>query len=119
MTPDEQGHPSNDVSRRTHLAAERTYLAWIRSGLSALAVSLAVGRLLPALLDVSRGPFLLLGAGYALMGLFLLGYGLVRHRSVEEALARGGSVAIPAAVVIWLTVLGLVLALGTFAVLFS
>ena len=32
------------VLRRTWLAAERTYLAWLRTGLGAIGVALAVGR---------------------------------------------------------------------------
>ena len=40
---------------RSHLAGERTLLAWWRSGLAALAVSLAVGRVIPALIDGSKG----------------------------------------------------------------
>ncbi len=36
-----------DATRRTRLANERTYLAWWRSGLTALAVGLAAGKLVP------------------------------------------------------------------------
>src|SRR5215208_1792549 len=38
-----------DASRRTRLASERTQLAWWRTGLTALAVGLAIGRVLPEL----------------------------------------------------------------------
>jgi putative membrane protein len=38
-----------DATRRTRLANERTYLAWWRTGLTALAVSFGAGRLLPEL----------------------------------------------------------------------
>jgi putative membrane protein len=41
--------PSGDASRRTRLANERTQLAWWRTGLTALAVGLAIGRVLPEL----------------------------------------------------------------------
>jgi putative membrane protein len=110
---------SEDVSRRTYLANERTFLAWIRSGLASLAVSLGVGRLLPALLDTSRRPFLVLGVGYALLGLFLLTYGSMRHRSVQAALAEGRFEAIPPIVIMGLTVAGVLLSLGTLAILIS
>ena len=40
-----------DATRRTRLAAERTYLAWWRSALGAFAVALAAGKLVPALTD--------------------------------------------------------------------
>src|ERR1700710_772217 len=38
-----------DATRRTRLASERTELAWWRTGLTALAVALAVGRVIPSL----------------------------------------------------------------------
>ena len=43
--------PSGDA-RRTSLANERTQLAWWRTGLTALAVALAVGRLVP---EIGKG----------------------------------------------------------------
>jgi uncharacterized membrane protein YidH (DUF202 family) len=42
---------SEGAPRRTSLAAERTYLAWLRTSLGAIGVALAVGRLIPALLS--------------------------------------------------------------------
>jgi uncharacterized membrane protein YidH (DUF202 family) len=42
-----------DETRRTSMAAERTWLAWWRTGLAATAGALAVGRLAPNLLDCS------------------------------------------------------------------
>ena len=38
-----------DASRRTWLAAERTVLAWLRTGLTATAVALGVGKVVPDL----------------------------------------------------------------------
>ena len=38
-----------DATRRTYLASERTELAWWRTGLTALAVALGVGRVVPGL----------------------------------------------------------------------
>ena len=64
------------AGQRTSLAGERTLLAWWRTGLAALAVALAVGRLLPALAPhATRWPYVLLGSGFALYGIamFLLG----------------------------------------------
>ena len=45
-----------DATRRTRLANERTYLAWWRTGLAALGLSVAIGALLPALTPLSLGP---------------------------------------------------------------
>jgi putative membrane protein len=74
---------------RTFLAQERTLLAWWRSGLASLTVALAVGRLLPALLEGSSTAFALLGAGFAILGLAFIAYGSVRDRVVGRELARG------------------------------
>ena len=57
------------ATRRTRLATERTYLAWWRSGLTALAVGLAAGKLVPELSSGASWPYELLGAGYALLDL--------------------------------------------------
>ncbi len=65
---------------RTRLAAERTMLAWWRTGLAALAVSLAVGRLLP---DLAGGPkttwpYVTLGIAFAAYAIGLFAYGTFR-----------------------------------------
>jgi putative membrane protein len=78
-----------DATRRTRLATERTYLAWWRSGLTALAVGLAAGKLVPELSSGSAWPYELLGVGYALLGLAFIGYGYRRQQAVEAALRRG------------------------------
>lgn len=78
-----------DATRRTRLANERTYLAWWRSGLTSLAVSVAAGRLLPELTGGARWPYVLLGAGYAVLGVLFIGYGFRRLRRVEAAVSRG------------------------------
>lgn len=102
-----------DASRRTHLAAERTFLSWLRSGLAALGVSLAVGRLLPALLDASPGPYVALGIGFGALGLFLIVFGAGRQRAVDRALESGGFPSLPAGVVQGLAVAGAILSAGT------
>lgn len=84
-----------DASRRTFLAEERTFLSWLRSGLAAIAVSLAVGRLLPELLDEDRAVYRWLGVGYGLLGVFLVTYGAVRLRVVERHLRSGGFAPLP------------------------
>ncbi len=78
-----------DASRRTHLANERTYLAWWRCGLTCLAVGLGSGRLLPSLDHHRRVPYTLLGAGFALLGIAFIWFGFVRQRHVSEAVLRG------------------------------
>lgn len=75
-----------DATRRTRLATERTYLAWWRSGLTALAVGLAAGKLVPELSAGASWPYELLGAGYSLLGIAFIFYGHRRQRAVETAL---------------------------------
>ena len=77
---------TDSAPRRTWLAAERTYLAWLRTGLGTLGLALAVGRLLPALIDASHLTFGLLGAGYALLGIFVLVLAAYRAQRTRAAL---------------------------------
>lgn len=109
-----------DASRRTYLAEERTLLAWLRSGLAALAVALAVGRLLPALVESdSTAPFVALGVAYAVLGLGLVVFGSVRERTVARALAEGRFAPLPNGVVFGLTAYLAVLAVATIVLVVS
>ncbi len=79
-----------DATRRTRLASERTELAWWRTGLTALAVALAVGRVVPSLSDSSlRWPYVVAGICFALYGVAVIAYGSVRRATVERALTAG------------------------------
>jgi len=111
--PDE----ARDATRRTRLANERTYLAWWRTGLASLGVGLAAGKLVPELSEGSSWPFQLLGLGFAIVGLAFIGYAEVRQRRVEEALARGDYAAFDRRAGLVFAVLGLLLGLGTIAVI--
>lgn len=106
-----------DATRRTRLANERTFLAWWRSGLTAFAVAIGAGKLVPAVADdVDAWPYELLGAGFALLGVAFVGYGWVRQRAVDRALAAG-SYAPPSGLAVALfTVGGVVLGLGVLLV---
>ena len=85
---------AQDATRRTRLANERTYLAWWRTGLTALAVSLAAGKVVPQLSGTkSTWPYQVVGAGFAVLGIACIGYALRRERQVESALMRGEFVA--------------------------
>jgi len=83
------GEDAVDATRRTRLANERTYLAWWRTGLSAFAVSLGAGKVVPALTKETRWPYTLIGVGFGLLGVVLVGYGLMRQRTVDAAISRG------------------------------
>jgi uncharacterized membrane protein YidH (DUF202 family) len=79
-----------DQTRRTSMAAERTWLAWWRSAIAASAGALGVGRLAPELLDVAPWPYIVLGCLYAALAIGLLLVGAQRQRELEHALRTGG-----------------------------
>jgi putative membrane protein len=79
-----------DFTRRTLLANERTYLAWWRTGVTALAAALAAARIVPELSNVKHDwPYTVVGGGFALLGLVCFAYGHIRRESVERAVRRG------------------------------
>jgi putative membrane protein len=80
---------AGDATRRTRLANERTYLAWWRTGLTAFAVSVGAGQVVPALTDADRWPYVAVGIGFAVLGLVFVAYGFRRMRDVDAAIARG------------------------------
>ena len=106
--------PAGDAVRRTRLANERTYLAWLRTGIASLATALAVGRLLPALTDGENWPYALIGAGWAVVGIAIVVYGLIRAREVEEAVSHGEFAPLSAGAVLAITGCAVVLGIGTF-----
>lgn len=89
MAAPEDAREYPDPTRRTYLANERTYLAWWRTGLTALAAALAVGRIVPQVAKTTRWPYEVLGAAYAVLGVVVLVYGNVRRRQVDRSLAEG------------------------------
>ena len=106
---------TDSAPRRTWLAAERTYLAWLRTGLGALGIALAVGRLLPALIETEHIGFGLLGIGYGALGVFLLVMSAYRTHRVRAALVAQRPLPADAWTIWVLTAAGLVLAAGTIA----
>jgi putative membrane protein len=109
----------DDVTRRTRLAAERTWLAWWRSGIAAATAAVGVGGVVPQLVEGKGTAYALLGAGYAaLAGAMFVG-AAIRRRAVGRALDRGGFVDVGDRAVIALTVVATVLALGTLAVILA
>ena len=105
--------PAPDVLQRTNMAAERTWLAWWRSGIAAATASVAVGGVVPDLVGGARAPYVLLGAAYGILALALFVGSALRQRQVDDVLARGGHVSVSSAWVLWLSVAGGLLALAT------
>ena len=104
---------ARDATRRTRLANERTYLAWWRTGLTALAVSFGAGRLVPELTGGPRWPFEAIGIAFAVVGIAFMAYGYVRHREVDAALARGDYASLPGRAAIVFAGVGTLLGLAT------
>jgi putative membrane protein len=100
-----------DATRRTHLASERTYLAWWRTGLTSLTVGIGAGKIVPALTSGATWPYTIAGAGYAVLGVVCIVYAAVRRREVDEALARGDFVRPDDRVIALMTILGALLGL--------
>lgn len=74
---------ANTGSRaRDHLANERTYLAWLRTGISMAALGVAVAKFAP-----HRGLHAVISGGILLLaGLIIGAYGTFRYRSVGQQL---------------------------------
>src|SRR3954454_23859877 len=102
-----------DVWQRTSMAAERTWLAWWRTALTATAGALAVGRFAPEVLDVAPWPYVLLGCGYAVLAIALLVFGARRQRELERAIVSGIHVPLSFRVVAAFTVGGVLLVAPT------
>ena len=107
------------VLRRTYLAAERTYLAWLRTGLGAIGVALAVGRLVPALIGGSRAAYAALGAGWAALGGFMILHSLTRTRRIDAALRVGDRIPGDWWAVVAITVASLALAVTTLVIVLA
>jgi putative membrane protein len=111
------GESDDDVTRRTRLAAERTWLAWWRSGIAAATAAVGVGGVVPELVDAGRTAYVVLGAGYAALAAAMFVGAAVRRRAVEQALDRSGFADVSDNAVLALTLVATVLALGTLAVI--
>lgn len=90
IRPDPDPAQLVDATRRTYLAGERTQLAWWRTGLTALAVALGVGRVVPELSgNGARWPYVIAGVGFALWGIFAIAYGTANREAMMQALREG------------------------------
>lgn len=92
VTPEPFGaiasRPADADSRaRTHLANERTFLAWLRTGLSLVAVGMAVAGFLPVDLVPGFRYVTLFAALLVVFGTVMVAYGAKRytvaHREIE------------------------------------
>jgi len=111
--------PDDDVTRRTRLAAERTWLAWWRSGIAAATAAVGVGGVVPQLVDGGATAYALLGAGYAALAAAMFVGAALRRRAVRRSLDRGGFADLDNRAALALTVAATVLALGTLGVVLA
>jgi putative membrane protein len=106
---------TQDAARRTRLANERTYLAWLRTGLASFAVCIALGRIVPGVANVTAWPYQVVGACYGVLGIACLVFGHFRVRAVERAVDRGEFARLDARIGLTLLVCGIALGLATIA----
>ncbi len=107
---------ARDATRRTRLANERTYLAWWRTGLTTLAVSVGTGKIVPAVSGGAVWPYEALGVAFAIVGLAFMIYAFERQRSVDRALERGEYSPLKLEAAFGFAVVGALLAIGTIAI---
>lgn len=105
---------SGDATRRTRLAGERTQLAWWRTALTALAVGIGIGRVVPELdAGGDRAPYVTLGIAFGIYGVALFIYGNLRGRALDDAVAHGGYARIGRRMNIALAIGGIALGVAT------
>jgi putative membrane protein len=110
-------HQVVDATRRTSLAAERTWLAWWRTGLGAAAVAIGVGRVLPSIGGGSKWQFRAIGLGYGALAVVVLVIGGVRQNRIAGALRRGTYDHLSPSTVVWFTAAAVALAIATIVVI--
>jgi putative membrane protein len=103
--------------RRTWLAAERTFLAWWRTGLAASVAALAVGRVLPEVVEGPTWPYLVLGLGYGAVAVGVFALGARRHHDIDNGLREGRFPSLGGGVVAALSLAGAALTIVTMAVI--
>jgi putative membrane protein len=111
--------PAADASRRTHLAAERTWLAWWRSALATGAAAVAIGRIAPDVVGGSDWPLIALGVGLAVLAAAMFVAGLVRQRQVEGAIGHGGYLPLDGRLVAVFSVAGAIFAVVTLLIVLA
>ena len=114
---DERTAETADALRRTRLASERTYLAWWRTGLTAIAVGIATGGIAAKLVGQQRWAYIGIGVGFAGLGVALLVYALRRQVSIDRAVVDGGFAPPDTRVLMVLTVTAAVLGVLTMILL--
>lgn len=82
----------SDSRARTHLANERTFLAWLRTGLSLVAVGLAAAGFLPQGLLPSFPVVTLAATALVVLGSLMLLFGSLRYVRAHQQIESGAYV---------------------------
>ncbi len=98
VTPVNDSNISNPNRARDHLANERTFLAWVRTGAAIVVFGFAIGRFSIAMRQLTAlsghavrtaGLSVWMGAGSIMAGVILVIAGLVRYRKTRTQLDAG------------------------------
>lgn len=95
----QNNHPTlNSTRSRDHLANERTFLAWVRTGAAIVVFGFAIGRFSIAMRQLTAlgghairtaGLSVWMGAGSILAGVAMVFAGLLRYRKTRTQLETG------------------------------
>lgn len=97
----DSSHPSSEPNAnraRDHLANERTFLAWVRTGAAIVVFGFAIGRFSIALRQLSAlqghplhrsGISVWMGASSIVLGVLMVVAGLFRYRQTRDRLDQG------------------------------
>ncbi|KAG2389210.1 hypothetical protein C9374_014610 [Naegleria lovaniensis] len=88
-------HPNKQSEARDLLAVERTQLAWVRTGLSTIAIGIAIAKLLTSDADSEAAKILMVTIGtiFIVLGLLIFCYSFVRFHYATRRLISGVFVA--------------------------
>lgn len=75
----EENPQQAEAKVRSYLAAERTFAAWVRTGISLIILGLAIARFLAIRNDPFKLYFLIIGGSYVLEGIALLIFAAVDY----------------------------------------
>jgi putative membrane protein len=110
---------ADQVVKQSMMAAERTWLAWWRSALVAIAGALAVGRVTPQVLHVASWPYVLLGTGYGVIAISMVIVGALRHERLARVTVPGPISALDSRLIAAFSAGGVALAACTIALVLA
>lgn len=80
--------PDVESRTRTHLANERTYLAWFRTGITLIALGLAASQFLTRDVEADWPVVRILATVLVLTGTFVVGVGVWRYRDGRQRIEK-------------------------------